>query len=51
MLTGFVDVWWLHDDGGLTLLLSHLLREHNTYLPVMHLSIDSSDQSTIAKFT
>jgi hypothetical protein len=34
IFVGIVDVWWLHDDGGLTLLLSHLLREHNTYLPV-----------------
>lgn len=23
--TGFVDVWWLYDDGGLTLLLPYLL--------------------------
>uniref|UniRef100_A0A183C0Y5 SLC12 domain-containing protein n=1 Tax=Globodera pallida TaxID=36090 RepID=A0A183C0Y5_GLOPA len=36
---GFVDVWWLHDDGGLALLLSHLLKEHNTYLPNAKLRI------------
>ncbi|KAL3088713.1 hypothetical protein niasHT_023331 [Heterodera trifolii] len=36
---GFVDVWWLYDDGGLVLLLSHLLREHNTYLPNAKLRI------------
>jgi hypothetical protein len=23
--TGFVDVWWLYDDGGLTILLPYLL--------------------------
>lgn len=31
---GVVDVWWLFDDGGLTLLLSYLLTTKNTYLPV-----------------
>ena len=30
---GLVDVWWLFEDGGLTLLLSHLLTTQNTYLP------------------
>uniref|UniRef100_A0A915CQ49 DNA-(apurinic or apyrimidinic site) lyase n=1 Tax=Ditylenchus dipsaci TaxID=166011 RepID=A0A915CQ49_9BILA len=30
---GVVDVWWLFDDGGLTLLLSYLLTTQNTYLP------------------
>jgi len=25
---GFIDVWWLLDDGGLTILLPHLLRRH-----------------------
>ena len=23
--TGFIDVWWLYDDGGLTLLLPYIL--------------------------
>ena len=23
--TGIIDVWWLYDDGGLTLLLPHIL--------------------------
>lgn len=32
---GVVDVWWLFDDGGLTLLLSYLLTTQNTYLPVI----------------
>lgn len=31
---GIVDVWWLFEDGGLTLLLSYLLTTQNTYLPV-----------------
>ena len=24
-ITGIIDVWWLYDDGGLTLLLPHIL--------------------------
>ncbi|TKR62951.1 hypothetical protein L596_026846 [Steinernema carpocapsae] len=27
-----IDVWWLYDDGGLTLLLPHLLRLPKSYL-------------------
>lgn len=27
-----VDVWWLFDDGGLTLLIPHLLSVHKTFL-------------------
>ena len=23
--TGYIDVWWLYDDGGLTLLLPYIL--------------------------
>ncbi len=23
--TGTVDIWWLYDDGGLTMLLPHIL--------------------------
>ncbi|KAI6170751.1 Solute carrier family 12 member 1 [Aphelenchoides bicaudatus] len=29
---GVVDVWWLFDDGGLELLLAHLLTKHHSYL-------------------
>jgi hypothetical protein len=28
---GFVDVWWLFDDGGLTLLLSHLIMQRKNW--------------------
>jgi solute carrier family 12 sodium/potassium/chloride transporter 2 len=28
---GTVDVWWLYDDGGLTLLLPHILRTRRLY--------------------
>jgi hypothetical protein len=31
---GVVDVWWLFDDGGLELLLAHLLTKHPSYLQV-----------------
>lgn len=27
-----VDVWWLYDDGGLSLLLPHLLTLQNSFL-------------------
>ncbi|KAE9548189.1 hypothetical protein FO519_008598 [Halicephalobus sp. NKZ332] len=29
---GFVDVWWLFDDGGLILLLAYLLTHRHTFL-------------------
>ncbi|PIO56619.1 hypothetical protein TELCIR_21981, partial [Teladorsagia circumcincta] len=29
---GVVDVWWLYDDGGLTLLIPHLLTIPKSYL-------------------
>lgn len=25
---GYIDVWWIHDDGGLTLLLPYILSKH-----------------------
>ncbi|VDK63363.1 unnamed protein product [Cylicostephanus goldi] len=31
-IQGVIDVWWLYDDGGLTLLLPHLLRISKSYL-------------------
>ncbi|KAI1715597.1 solute carrier family 12 domain-containing protein [Ditylenchus destructor] len=48
---GVVDVWWLFDDGGLTLLLSYLLTTQNTYLPHAKMrvfTICPSKQSPIA---
>jgi hypothetical protein len=29
--TGFIDVWWLYDDGGLTLLLPYILTTRKQY--------------------
>lgn len=28
---GFIDVWWLYDDGGLTLLLPYIIGTHNQW--------------------
>lgn len=28
---GFVDIWWVVQEGGLLLLVGHLLRQHRTY--------------------
>uniref|UniRef100_A0A914RUC9 SLC12A transporter C-terminal domain-containing protein n=1 Tax=Parascaris equorum TaxID=6256 RepID=A0A914RUC9_PAREQ len=30
-----IDVWWLYDDGGLTLLVPHLLTVPKSYLEVI----------------
>merc|ERR1719264_1808970 len=44
--TGFIDVWWLYDDGGLTLLLPYILTLRKQYanckLRVFGLSSSSS---------
>ena len=29
--TGYIDVWWLYDDGGLTLLLPYILTTRKQY--------------------
>lgn len=29
--SGFIDVWWLYDDGGLTLLLPYILTTRAQY--------------------
>lgn len=36
---GVVDVWWLYDDGGLTLLIPHLLSIPKSYLEGARLRI------------
>ncbi|CAG2107439.1 unnamed protein product [Medioppia subpectinata] len=45
--TGHLDVWWLYDDGGLTLLLPHLLRKRkqwaDTQLRVFALARNGGD--------
>jgi hypothetical protein len=29
--TGYIDVWWIKHDGGLLLLISHLLQKHRVW--------------------
>ena len=29
--TGHIDVWWLYDDGGLTLLLPHIIKTRRQF--------------------
>jgi len=29
--TGFIDVWWLYDDGGLTLLIPHIFKTRKQF--------------------
>jgi hypothetical protein len=31
-----IDVWWLYDDGGLALLVPHLLCQSGSYLEGCH---------------
>eukprot|EP00486_Rosalina_sp_Unknown_P015562 CAMPEP_0201595232 /NCGR_PEP_ID=MMETSP0190_2-20130828/192300_1 /ASSEMBLY_ACC=CAM_ASM_000263 /TAXON_ID=37353 /ORGANISM="Rosalina sp." /LENGTH=534 /DNA_ID=CAMNT_0048055141 /DNA_START=763 /DNA_END=2370 /DNA_ORIENTATION=- len=28
---GFIDIWWLYDDGGLTVLIPYLLKSHSLW--------------------
>merc|ERR1712130_281252 len=28
---GFIDIWWLYDDGGLTVLIPYLLKSHDLW--------------------
>lgn len=30
-LGGYIDIWWIVNDGGLLMLLPHLLRQHRTW--------------------
>ena len=34
---GTIDVWWLSDDGGLTLLVPYLLKQRKSHLEVIYL--------------
>ena len=29
--SGYIDVWWLYDDGGLTVLLPHIINRRTQY--------------------
>ncbi|VDN57158.1 unnamed protein product [Dracunculus medinensis] len=39
MKNGIIDVWWLYDDGGLTLLIPYLLTNQASYLEGANLRI------------
>ena len=30
-LAGSIDLWWVVHDGGMMLLLAHLIRQHKTW--------------------
>uniref|UniRef100_A0A914W7V0 Solute carrier family 12 member 3 n=1 Tax=Plectus sambesii TaxID=2011161 RepID=A0A914W7V0_9BILA len=43
-----IDVWWLYDDGGLTLLLPYLLTKHKSFLEGAKLRVFTIASSTSA---
>merc|ERR1711968_83149 len=49
--TGYIDVWWLDDTGGLTILLPHILRKKKQWsgvpirLFVLHTGGEDGSQS------
>ncbi|CAJ0568483.1 unnamed protein product, partial [Mesorhabditis spiculigera] len=45
LLTGTIDVWWLYDDGGLSLLIPHLLTIPKSYLEGAKLRVFSISTS------
>ena len=40
--TSYIDVWWLYDDGGLSMLVPHLLRLDGSYLADARLRVFTS---------
>ncbi|VDN56046.1 unnamed protein product [Dracunculus medinensis] len=42
-----IDVWWLYDDGGLTLLIPHLLTLPKRYLEGAHMRVFTISTSTV----
>ena len=49
---GYIDVWWLYDDGGLTLLIPYLLQQNKHFkgckLRIMSLENNIQDQLELA---
>merc|ERR1719242_268638 len=50
---GFIDIWWLYDDGGLTVLIPYLLKSHDLWkdckLRIMALeNLGYSEQNELA---
>ena len=51
-LSGTIDVWWIMHDGGLLLLLAHLLRQHHTWAGCrlrVHTVAGAEDNSILIK--
>ena len=46
--SGNIDIWWLSDDGGLTLLVAHLLSQHPLWRHCKLRAMVLSDASTMA---
>merc|ERR1719242_446518 len=51
--SGFIDIWWLYDDGGLTVLIPYLLKSHDLWkdckLRIMALeNLGYSEQNELA---
>lgn len=49
---GYIDVWWIKHDGGLLLLLSHLLKKHRLWRKCflrLHLVTESGTNPALVK--
>ena len=47
---GFIDVWWLYDDGGLTLLLPYIIStRHNWAACKLRVFCTASSQDNLDK--
>ena len=49
---GYIDVWWIKHDGGLLLLISHLLQKHRLWkkcLLRLHLIIESGTDPQLVR--
>ena len=51
---GYIDVWWLYDDGGLTLLIPYILTMRKQYaecaLRIFALAKDSNNKEEETKY-
>lgn len=51
---GYIDIWWLIHDGGLLLLIAHLLKKHKVWRSCklrLHTVAEKSDNSDMIKRT
>ena len=51
---GYIDVWWLYDDGGLTLLIPYILTMRKQYaecaLRIFALAQDANNKEEETKY-